>query len=211
MPKEKELTDFERGEIIVKYMFNWHAQQRLQQFHNIFHTAPNRLNQYQRNNFHQYQDPSCTLCSPPPALLKLLAERDPNQIETQIDTLLKTLRFSPPPALLSARFLVFRNWLELLAERDPNQIETQIDTLLKTLRFRNNLLTLLINCLHYTQGFTVNLEQLNNLQNLDIPTNTDATDETEEIPPEPVDNMAMNQQTQRTLVNLFNRIVQQQT
>ena len=104
-------------------MFNWHTQQRLQQFHNIFHTAPNRLTQFQRNHFNLYQDPSCILCSPPPALInvRFLVFRNWLGLNS---------------SLYSYTYTSILCFQELLAERDPNQVENRIDTLLKTLRFR---------------------------------------------------------------------------
>jgi Retrotransposon gag protein/Zinc knuckle len=178
-------------------MFNWRIQQRLHRFHNLFHTAPERLTQYQRNHFNLYQDPSCIVCH-------------------------------PPPVFLSARFLAFRNWFsldtslysytqqsvncfrELLVETDPNRIEPRLDTLLKTLRFRqieqrDILINLLNNCLQYTQRFTINLEQLNNLQNLDAPTNSE---ESEDNPDEPEE--GMNNHNVGQLLGYLNQLVQQQ-
>src|SRR6185436_10814519 len=131
-------------------------------------------------------------------------------------------------AFLSTRFLTFRNWFrlntslafhtqisincfqQLLAETDLNRIEPHIDNLLKTLRFqnqeqRNFLVPLLANCLTFTQRFTINLDRLNNLQNLNAPPDTDLDDNQEE--PDAIN----NQQNMNQLFTYLNRIVNQQS
>ena len=179
-------------------MFNWLTQTQISQFHDIFHTAPDQIPLPYRNQFQLFRDLSCTLCY-------------------------------PPAAFTSARFLAFRNWLRLntslyshsqnsvncflllIAEVDPNIIEPRIDNLLKTLRFhtqeqRDILVPLITNCLNYTQRFTINLDRLNNLQNLDAPTDTDTSEEEQEEPD------AMNHQgNMNQLFNYLNRIVEQQS
>src|SRR6185295_4535672 len=161
-------------------MFDWLIQNQINQFHNIFHTAPDQIPAEHRNNFHLFCDLSCSLCY-------------------------------PPPVFTSARFLTFINcFQQLLAETDLNRIEPRIDNLLKTLRFRNQeqrnfLVPLLANCLTFTQRFTINLDRLNNLQNLNAPPDTDSDDNQEE--PDAMN----NQNNMNQLFNFLNRIVDQQS
>jgi hypothetical protein len=175
-------------------MFNWQTQQRLHRFHDLFHTAPEQLTPYQRNNFNL--DPSCTICN-------------------------------PLPAFLNIRFVTFRDWFNLntsvysytqqsvnrfretLVEVDPNRLVNHLDNLLKTLRFRqieqrDILINLIINCLTYTHNFTINLEQLNNLQDLDVLTNTDESENNQE--PE----INMNFQNQQRLLGFLQQLTERQ-
>src|SRR5215216_1039883 len=144
-------------------MFNWQIQQRLHRFHDLFHTAPDQLTAYQRNNFHLYRDFSCTICYPAPAFLSAQFLTFRNWFGLNTSTYSYTRQ-------------TITRFHELLVERDSIRLNICIDNLLKTFRFRqleqrDILSTLLVNCLNYTQGFNRNLDQLDNLQNLDAATN----------------------------------------
>ncbi|CAG8778331.1 15994_t:CDS:2, partial [Dentiscutata erythropus] len=178
-------------------MFDWLIQNQINQFHDIFHTAPDQIPAEHRNNFHLFRDLSCTLCYPSAAFLsaRFLTFRNWFRLNT---------------SLVSHTQISVNCFQQLLAETDPNRIEPRIDNLLKTLRFRNReqrdiLINLLTNCLDYTQRFTVNLNQLNNLQNLAAPTDTEDSEDNLEEP-----NIMNNQNNMNQLFNYLNRIVEQQ-
>jgi Retrotransposon gag protein/Zinc knuckle len=180
-----------------KYMFNWRIQQRLHRFHDLFHTAPDQLTPYQRNNFNQYQDTSCPICYPPPVFLsaRFLTFRNWFGLNTSV---------------YSYTQQTIEYFHELLLERNPFRIVICIDNFLKTFRFREHeqrdiLLHLLLNCLNYTRGFTRNLEQLDNLQNLDAFTNSDNSENNQDDQEE-----NMNNQNQQILFNLLQQLADRQ-
>src|SRR5688572_21675730 len=178
-------------------MFDWLIQNQINQFHDIFHTAPDQIPAEHRNNFHLFCDLSCTLCYPSAAFLsaRFLTFRNWFRLNT---------------SLVSHIQISVNCFQQLLAETDPNRIEPRIDNLLKTLHFqnqeqRNFLVPLLANCLTFTQRFTINLDRLNNFQNLNAPPDTDSDDNQEE--PDAMN----NQNNMNQLFNYLNRIVDQQS
>lgn len=149
-------------------MFNWNTQQNLINIHDYFHLNPvETLNL--SPTFDLFLDSSCTFCYTPPLL-----ENCTNQ------------------------FIFFWNWFSLnnsatsfsrktietfnLLLNSNLQIvrTTYLDLLFESIRFdnfedRDLLLDLTLNCLDYTQGFTIHQELLNNLPDLENYTTSDST------------------------------------
>ena len=144
-------------------MFDWNQQRQLINFHDTFHQDNNLpINPY----FNNYLDSSCNICY-------------------------------PTPNYPSDQFTVFWNWFTFISSAYQfsrvtteifdqfiqgfnNHIQTRVvDRLLNSIRYQNRedrdtLVNQINNCAYYTQLFTQNVEQLNNLQNLEDYTTTDS-------------------------------------
>ena|SRR5215213_8643185 len=176
-------------------MFNWNNHLVLNNNHDNIHLNTPVDNPIFYNNL----DFSCILCYP-----------------------------TPDRNLFPNRFIVFWNWFRtnssafsftritldifnqfLQAPSDRTRIVI-IDQLLQTFRYnqpetRNNLVPLILNCAHYTQFFTDNLNQLNHILNLDEYTTPEITEsEQSENNEEP--DMAMNYQQAQALTNAIRQM-----
>ena len=178
-------------------MFNWNNHLALNNNHDNIHLNTPVDNPIFYNNL----DYSCLLCYP-----------------------------TPDRNLFPNRFIVFWNWFRtnssafsftritldifnqfLQAPSDRTRIII-IDQLLQTLRYnqpetRNNLVPLILNCAHYTQFFTDNLNQLNHILNLDeytTPETTESEQSHSEIDEEP--EMAFNNQQAQALANAIQQM-----
>jgi len=178
-------------------MFNWNNHLVLNNNHDNIHLNTPVENPIFYNNL----DYSCILCYP-----------------------------TPNRNLFSNQFIIFWDWFRtnssatsftnitldifnqfLLAPSNRTRIVI-IDQLLQTFRYnqpetRDNLVPLILNCAHYTQFFTDNLNQLTHILNLDnytTPETTESENSNSEIDEEP--EIIMNHQNVQALTNAIQQM-----
>jgi hypothetical protein len=186
-------------------MYSWQLQQQINTIHDHWHYNRALLTQEQRVHPERFVDHSCTVCYPLQlnlnpsytAFWQWLTNNSSARTNTQ-----KT-------------FESFNRLLHFNNNLDQNR---ELHRLLFTIRYRqqedpNILIPLIDNCLHYTRGFTRNLDQLNLLQNI-TDTDFDTTDEEENNNNNNFfeDIMAgMNPQNTTQFLNLLQQIANQQS
>jgi hypothetical protein len=111
----------------------------------------------------------------------------------------------------------FESFNRLLQFNTTIDQDRELHRLLFTIRYRhqedpNTLIPLIDNCLHYTRGFTQNLDQLNLIQNI-TDTDFDTASEEENNNNNFFENLiaGMNQQDNNQFLNLLQQIANQQS
>jgi hypothetical protein len=172
-------------------MFNWNNHLTLNNTHDNIHlNTPVNTDPI----FYRYLDTSCIVCYPTP---------DRNLFPNSFLVFWNWFRTNSSAFSFSRITLdIFAQFLQ--ARNNRTRTET-LDRLLQSFRYiqpetRDNLIPLILNCAQYTQQFTVNLNRLNHILNLDEYTTPETTESEEE--PE----IDMNNQNAQALVNAIQQM-----